>query len=126
MLSVTDINVLGSIIDATYGRSSSSGGGGVAVRMQLAGDCLVVTYHEVINVAKDADKFEQVNPAIIRGKSTTKSCIKKVEDEFSQEAGKKLNLKVKSEGSELEAMSYNFMSPVRPTLLRFKTTYEIK
>lgn len=125
MLSVQDINILGSIIDSTYGRSSSSGGGGIAVRTQLVGECLVVTYHEVINIAKDRDKLQQVDPCRERAQKCIKECASKIEKEFSKAAGRGFKLKMKSEGGELEAMGYNFMSPVRPTLFRFKTTYEI-
>jgi hypothetical protein len=125
MLSVQDINILGSIIDSTYGRQSSMGGGSSAIRKQLVGDCLVITYHEVVNIAKDRDKIQQVDPCRERAQKLVKECANRIEEEFSKSAGRKLKLKVKSESGELEAMSYNFMSPVRPTLFRLKTTYEI-
>lgn len=125
MLSVQDLNILGSIIDTTYGRSSSSGGGGIAVRVQLAGDCLVITYHEVVNIAKDRDKLQQVDPCRDRAQKSVKECASRIEKEFSKLSKHALKLKMKSEGSELEAMGYNFLSPVRPTLFRFKSTYEI-
>jgi len=55
MLSFNDINVLGSLIDTTFGRQSSQAGS-IAIRTHLAGETLVITYHEVVNIAKDRDK----------------------------------------------------------------------
>jgi len=124
MLSFNDVNILGSIIDTTFGRSSSNAGG-IAIRTHLAGDFLVITYHEVVNIAKDRDKIQQVDPVRDRAIKATKECAARIEKEFSSVAGHKLKLKVDSEGGDLEAMGYNFLSPVRPTLFRFTTKYLI-
>ena len=124
MLSFNDVNILGSIIDTTFGRASSHAGG-IAIRTQLAGDFLVITYHEVVNVAKDRDKIQQIDPVRDRAIKATKECVARIEKEFASAAGHKIKLKVNSEGGELEAMGYNFLSPVRPTLFRFTTKYLI-
>jgi hypothetical protein len=124
MLSVNDINVLGSLIDATFGRQSSHAGS-IAIRTQLVGETLVITYHEVVNIAKDQDKLQQLEPVTERAQKEVKKCLKRIEDEFSRVAGKSLKTKPVSEGGSLEAMGYNFLSPVRPTLFRFSSTYSI-
>ena len=124
MLSFNDVNILGSIIDTTFGRASSRAGG-IAIRAHLSGDFLVVTYHEVVNIAKDRDKIQQIDPVRDRAIKATKECVARVEKEFSAAAGHKLKLKANSEGGDLEAMGYNFLSPVRPTLFRYTTKYLI-
>lgn len=124
MLSFNDINVLGSLIDTTFGRQSSQAGS-IAIRTHLAGETLVITYHEVVNIAKDRDKIQQVDPVRDRAQKAVKECLNRIEKEFSRVAGKKLKTKLLSEGGELEAMGYNFLSPVRPTLFRFKSTYVV-
>ena len=124
MLSINDVNILGAIIDTTFGKSSSHGSG-LTIRSHLAGDFLVVTCHEIINIVRDKDKIQQVDLARDRAARAAKAFTANVEKEFNSVAGRKLKLEVNSEGIDLEAMGYNFQSPVRPTLLRFTTKYLI-
>ena len=72
MLSFNDINVLGSIIDTTFGRQSSLAGG-VAIKTKIAGENLVVTYHIVFNMAKDRDKIQQVDPVRDQAQKSVKA-----------------------------------------------------
>jgi len=125
MISYTDINVLGNLINSTFGRQSSNAGS-TAIRAKLAGDKLVVVYHEVVNIARDADKHTQVNDAKQRAVQEVKKYVASVKTGFKKDAGHVLNLKSAGEASELEAMSYNFLSPVRPSLFRYTATYEIE
>lgn len=124
MLSFNDINVLGTIIDTTFGRHSSSAGG-IAIKSKIVGENLVITYHEVFNLAKDRDKIQQVDPVRDRAKKAVKEHVAGVKSSFKKEAGRELKLKIVSEGAEIEAMGYNFLSPIRPTLFRYTETYTV-
>lgn len=124
MLSFNDVNILGSIIDNTFGRSSSYGGG-ASIKCHLAGETLVVTYHEVCNIARDRDKFEQIRPVIERAQKCVKEKKKEIESEFKRAAGRSLKLKESSEGNALDPMGYNFLNPVRPCHFKHTATYTI-
>lgn len=124
MLSFTDINVLGNLIDATFGKQSSHAGV-MAIRAHLAGETLVVTYQDIVNIAKDQDKMRQVEPVLDLAVKSVKMYAARIEKEFAAAAGHKIKLKMKNESSDLEALSYNFLSPIRPTRLRYTVTYEI-
>jgi len=125
MLSINDINVLGSLIDVTFGRQSSQSGS-TAVRTKLVGEKLLITYHEVVNIAKDQDKHQQLEPVRDRAKKCVKEHLKFVEKEFSKAAKKKLSTKFLTDNAELEALGYNFNSPALRSLYRFTSTYTVE
>ena len=124
MLSFNDVNVLGQIIDTTFGRSSTQNGA-VSIKMQIVGDSLVFTYHEICNIAHDRDKFEQVRPMVDRAQKMIKDRVKDVQREFKRATKRDLKLKETSVGNTLDPMGYNFLNPVRPTHFKMSANYQI-
>jgi F0F1-type ATP synthase gamma subunit len=124
MLSSNDINILGTIIDTTFGRSSSVNGS-TSIKSHLAGDKLIVVYNEIVNIASDMEKAQQVAPVVDRGMVAVKKKVKEFESEFKSVAKRSLKLKEISNGSELLPMGYNFLNPIRPTHIKLTVTYTV-
>lgn len=125
MLSFNDVNILGNIIDTTFGRSSSPGGS-VSIKSHLSGDNLVVVYNEIVNIASDREKAQQVAPVIDRGMTQIKKRKAEIEKEFKKIAKRGITLKEVSDSPELLPMSYNYLNPIRPTHFKLTVTYEVK
>jgi F0F1-type ATP synthase gamma subunit len=124
MLSFNDINILGTIIDTTFGRSSSPSGS-VSIKSHLSGDKLVVVYNEIVNIASDREKAPQVTPIVERGTIEIKKKKAEFEKEFKKVAKKDLKLKEDTNASELLPMGYNFLNPIRPTHFKLTVTYTV-
>jgi hypothetical protein len=124
MLSFNDVNILGTIIDTTFGHSSTRGVS--SIKIQITGETLVFTYHEICNIASDMDKFGQVRPIIDRAQKMIKERKAEVEKEFKRTTKRDLKLKETSVGNVLDPMGYNYLNPVRPTHFRMTATYEIR
>jgi len=124
MLSFNDINILGNIIDTTFGRYSSPSGS-MSIKAHLAGDKLVVAYNEIVNIASDRDKTSQVTPIVDRGMVEIKKKKAEFEKEFKRVAKRALILKDFSNSPELLPMSYNYLNPIRPTHFKLTVTYTV-
>lgn len=124
MLSFNDINILGNIIDTTFGRYSSPSGS-MSIKAQLAGDKLIVVYNEIVNIASDRDKAAQVTPVVDRGMVEIKKKKAEFEKEFKRVAKSALALKDFSSASELLPMGYNYLNPIRPTHFKLTVTYTV-
>jgi F0F1-type ATP synthase gamma subunit len=124
MLSFNDINILGNIIDTTFGRSSSPSGS-MSIKAHLAGDKLVVVYNEIVNIASDREKAAQVTPIVDRGMVAIKKKKAEFEKEFKRVAKSALSLKEISDASELLPMGYNYLNPIRPTHFKLTVTYTV-
>lgn len=124
MLSINDVNILGSIIDTTFGNSSTRVGSS-SIKIQLVGETMVFTYHEICNMVQDQEKFEQLRNLLERGNKLIKERRLQVEKEFKKVAKKDLKLTESMVQNSLDPMGYNYLSPVRPTHFRMTATFRI-
>jgi hypothetical protein len=125
MLNFNEVNLLGSIIDTTFGRSSTEDAS-CSIKAQLTGESLVVTYHEIVNIARDQDRKMQFVPCEERGIKAVKKRIADIEREFKKAA--KRDLKAQKMGDpvcSLSPMSFNTMNPIAPNHFRCIATYKI-
>jgi hypothetical protein len=124
MLSFNDVNILGSIIDTTFGYSSTQAGSS-SIKIQLVGETMVFTYHEICNMVQDREKLDQLRSLLERGNNLIKERRKQVEKEFKKVTKKDLKLKEHAVQNTLDPMGYNYLSPVRPTHFRMTATFQV-
>jgi hypothetical protein len=125
MLNFNEVNLLGAIIDTTFGRSSTDNAS-LSVKAQLSGETLVITYHEIVNIARDQDRKMQFMPCEERGNKAVKMRIAEIEKEFKKAAKRDLKAqKMCDPVCSLSPMSFNTMNPVAPNHFRCIATYKI-
>lgn len=128
MLSAKEIDILGQIVDTTWGRSSTAGGvSTMSVKTKIASNKMTVTYTTVVTVATNVALAQQIPGMNDQGKQAIDKYIKVVKDEFKDKAGRALTTKLLDAAPSLEVMSLqSHVSPRRTVIFRYITIFDIK
>lgn len=126
MLSFEEVNILGQILNDTFGIGSTTTNATSALKSSLEGDILSVMGIEVINLVdyhhaeeeskKSADQLDQRIDAFIR----------EVKKSFKDEAGRalKCNLIKGSESTDVEIINYSAYSAKRSAYVRRRMNFK--
>ena len=128
-LDMKDYNILGSIINSTFGSSSqSSKHQTYSVKIGLSGDVATFTAITVINLADQYRMDEEIKKCERELNQVINHKLAEVKKEFKAEAKKALKIKkIKdSEDTSTELMGYySSYSPIRTACVRRKIDFTI-
>ena len=126
MLDFEEVNVLGQLLDTTWGRSSNAGAPTISVKGKIQGDKILLTYTSYATFASSMAQSQQLPRFIDEGKQATALFIKKIRADFKTETGKTLSMKVLSSTPSVEIISLQpHVSPRRTVSFRFLTIAEL-
>jgi len=140
MLSFEDVNVLGQLINTTFGYSSTEEKkyqipAGRSIKSHISGetgeDRLIVKFTTVVNLHGDERQMLDSNhPGARRVKEEslklTKDSIAALKKEFKEATGKTLRLVEESTNDSIELVNYNIFNPNRTVYYRRNSTFAIK
>ena len=140
MLSFEDVNVLGQLINTTFGYSSTKEKkyqipAGRSIKSHISGetgeDRLIVKFTTVVNLHGDERQMLDSNhPGARRVKEEslklTKDYIAALKKEFKEATGKTLRLVEESTNDSIELVNYNIFNPNRTVYYRRNSTFAIK
>jgi hypothetical protein len=125
MLSMQEINVLGQILNDTYGASSTVVSPTFSIKHTMQGDVITFTYTTICNIVMGINPHDQVRNQAEESIVKISDKVKSVEKMFKAAAGKKLGLKEIGSDDSVEMISMSPHNPKRTAYYRRKTTYKI-
>jgi hypothetical protein len=140
MLSFEDVNVLGQLIDTSFGYSSTGEKkyqvpAGRSIKSHISGetgeDRLVVKFTTVVNLhGHERQMLDANHPGAKRVKEEslklTKDYVDALKKEFKDATGKTLSLKEDSTNDSVELVNYNIFNPNRTVYYRRNSIFTIE
>ena len=123
MLSFEDTNILGNIVNTTWGKSSESNGR--AVTAVLQGDTLTLRYTTIVHFAAEEALRIQVDRLASESMEVLGGRIKTLKDEFKEAVGKGLKVKEISNCDDVELISKTSNSPRKIAYYRRNLTVSV-
>lgn len=126
MLSTQEVNILGQIMDSTWGRSSTVASPTMSLKGSLEDRNLKIIFTTYATFASNLAMSQQVPRLEDEGKQGANSYLKEIKDAFKKEAGRTLKTKVISAEPSIEVISLQpHISPKRTVIFRYVTLLEI-
>lgn len=127
MLSSSDLNALGQVIDTTWGRSSTSKSSNMSIKAHVKGDKLVITYSSYGTFASSVAMNRQVPAFANEGEQATDSYLKTVKEGFKDSVGRELKTKWIDSKSNVEIVDLQpHISQKRTVLFRYVTVLSVE
>lgn len=121
---MNEINVLGNIIDTTFGKSSSPSGQ-CSVKAKLAGNRLTLMYSTIVNFASEQALRMQTERHVDEANQRLSSYVTDVKKQFKESAGRTLKLKELSSNDDIELISATSNSPRKIAYYRMSKVFDI-
>ena len=118
------INVIGDILDSTYGKSGSRDGMN-SVTYSMLGDRLVLKFQSIVHFAEGRSLQLQVDRLKEESVQRIKLKIESLKKEFKDRTGDALKLKEENSDDNLEVISGSVHSPRRVAYYRRNHTFSI-
>ena len=126
MLSMQEVNILGQIMDTTYGRSSTVASPTMSLKGSLEDRNLKIIFTTYATFASNMAMSQQMPRLESEGQQGVDRYLKEIKDSFKKEAGRTLKSKVISAEPSIEVVSLQpHISPKRTVLFRYVTLLEI-
>lgn len=125
MLSMQEINILGQILNDTYGASSTVVSPTFSIKHSMQGDVITFTYTTICNIVMGINPHDQVRSQAEESTVKISDKVKAVEKMFKEVSGRKLGLKEVGSDDSVEMISMSPHNPKRTAYYRRKTTYKI-
>lgn len=124
MLSSTEVNHLGDILNNTWGSSNYSDGRSISGKMK--DDVLSLTFHTIVHFASETALREQTKSLSDESNQILASKVSEVKSKFKNLSGSALKLKEMSDNDTLELISSTVNSPRKIALYRRTITLQIQ
>ena len=126
-LNFEEVNILGDIINHTWGKASTGESAHVSVTCSLQGETLSVLAMEVVNTLDATHMRQEVSRAEDELNQHINKYIRELKKEFKDHAGRALVCKqIKdSEDTNVELVHFSPHSPKRASYVRRRISYEI-
>lgn len=121
MLGFDDINVLGGIIDATWGKSSTAASGSPqwSVSCKMLNDTrLMMTYQTIANLGHPNDVEPESKRLEKEGMDVIKEYVSATKKQFKERSGHTLKIDVKSYEPSIEIISMSAFNTKKTALFR--------
>ena len=119
------VNILGQILDTTFGKSSTSKSPTFSIKTKMAGDTITVVYTTIVNLVTDRVMRDQVKEEERVSEKLIGDFIDEVKKEFKTRAGATLKLKKGDSTDEIELISMSSYSPKRTAYYRRRAVYTV-
>lgn len=120
------VQILGQILDTTWGKSSTASSPTMSIKGSLAGDTLTVSYTTIVHLASERNLRDQVKRFEEESVQLTNEFCKKCKSEFKNAASSALVLKQLSTNDSVELITASPFTPRRTAYYRRFTTYEVR
>lgn len=121
-MTLDEINILGNIIDTTWGRSSTSAASNFSCKAKLIKDGILITFGTFATFASERDIHNQLKSLESDADKIILAWIEKIKREFKTEAGHSLKIKIKNMDSTTETTNTQPHVSDRKTIL-FRRTF---
>lgn len=126
MLNFEEVNILGQILNDTFGKSSTPVSSTFSVKTQLQGDILTVNYGTICNLVLSGPVQDQVKEQERISVKLTDDFVKNMKSSFKEVAGHALKLKKGDSTTSIEQTTSSPYNPKRTVYYRRKTVYKIE
>lgn len=124
-----EYNILGNIIDTTWGRGSTNTeqGASMGIKAQLlAEDQLLISFTSLISFGEPHERRRELSRMSSDSASIIEAYIKKTKSDFKEETGRTLKTKNISDNEDYELVSLGQYSGRRDAFYRRKIVLELK
>lgn len=119
------VNILGQILDTTFGKTSTAKSATFSIKTKMSGDTLTVMYTTIVNLVTDRVMRDQVKEEERVSEKLIADYIAEVKKEFKTRAGSTLKLKKGDSTDEIELISMSAYSPKRTAYYRRRAVYTV-
>ena len=128
MLSSSEVNVLGQILNDTWGQSTRGEfrTPTMCIKTTLQGDLLSCSYTTVVNLASERNLRDQVKPFAEESIKLTGDYVKNLKKEFKDLAGRALKLKELNSTDNVELITTSPFTPRKTAYYRRFTRFQIE
>ena len=124
-MTFNETNVLGQIIDTSYGRSSSPDGTW-SIKVQLAGDTMTMKYTTVVHFATERGLGDQVQFCVNEATQRIDAYLKEVKSAFKDAAGRTLKTTDNGGSDDVELIQSTARSPRKVAYYRYNRSFTIE
>ena len=125
MLSMQEINIIGQILNDTFGTGSTIKSPTFSIKSTMQGNTLVFNYTTVTNLVMGVDIRTQVREQERISVTLINDKIKALKAEFKKAAGHALKIKEDSTSDSVEFISMSPHNPKRTAYYKRKTVFVI-
>lgn len=125
MLNMQEVNILGQILNSTWGASSTVASPTRSIKATMQGDVIVFTYTTITNIVMGINPRDQVREQERESVEILKQHINEIKKQFKEASGNALKLKEVASDDSIEMISMSPYNPKRTAYYRRKTTYKI-
>jgi len=119
------VNILGQILDTTFGHSSTAKSPTFSIKTTMSGDRINVTYTTIVNLVTDRVMRDQVREEERISEKLIGDFMNEVKKEFKKVAGSSLKIKKGDSTDEIELISMSSYSPKRTAYYRRRAVYTV-
>lgn len=121
------INALGSIINTSYGNSSTRGNDkGYALKYSMTPNGVKLSFNALVQFASEASLQQQMESIKKESNELINKDIDRIKNEFKDKVGSSLNISDVDERDNIEMVSASIHSPIKRAVYRREVIYEIK
>jgi len=124
MLNFEENNVLGQILNDTYGKSSTAVSPTMSIKGSLQGDILTLQYTTVVNLASERNLRDQVRVFEDESIKITNEFMKNVKRQFKEGSGRSLSAKSLGTSDSVEMITSSPFTPRKTAYYRRFTNFK--
>jgi len=124
-MNFNETNVLGQIIDNSYGRSSSPDGTW-SIKTQLAGDVMTMKYTTIVHFASERGLGDQVQRCVAEATQRIDAYLSEVKSAFKDGAGRALKTTDNGGMDDVELIQSTARSPRKVAYYRYNRNFTIE
>ena len=125
-MNISTLNALGTIINTSYGQSSTRGNDkGYALKYSMTESGVKLSFNALVQFASEKSLQDQVSNLKNESNQLIKDDINRVISEFKESTGESLTLKNINDRDNIELVSYSVHSPIRRAVYRRELFYSI-
>ena len=125
MMTFSDINILGNIVNTTFGKSSIVKNNTISIKAGLSGEVLTLTYTTICNLPTDRVSVDMLKDEQKVAAKLLNEYVAKMKKEFRAQSKHALKMKKLHESDDIELISMSAYNPKRTAYYRMRVSYEI-
>ena len=124
-MNFNEVNVLGQIVDTTYGRTSSPDGTW-SIKCQLAGDTMTMKYTTIVHFATERGLGDQVQNCVNEATQRIDAYLKEVKTAFKDASGRALKTTDNGGSDDVELIQSTARSPRKVAYYRYNRSFTLE
>jgi hypothetical protein len=124
--SAFDYQLMGQVIDSTWGRSSTPRTASYSIKVNIVGPGLLsVSYGAVVNFGNEREMIIMKRTYSEEAKSIIKEVLKHIKSAYKEISSETITLKERNASDSLEIVNYNVHNPKRTAIFHQKCLVEV-